>query len=322
MPDGFLSSRPLGASGLECRRCRSARGALLSGCPPKRGWPSCGPPARRASTFSMTPATTTRRARLHPDRVFRGAVRGVVPLRGVRRDEAVVANKLWWEFWPSQSAAAELDASLRRMGFEHVDVIYANAPPPGMAVADLVEAVSGLVASGKARSWGLVNWPADLAGGRRGGREPRRGPALRGPAALQPGTPLVGRGSRHDTGPQCGWRWRDRLILPGGRCAHGQAPVRSRGGPRRGDADRSAGRGGRRSGGGTGRPGPQAGFDRGRAGHSVPADQPSRHERSVRGHQRGAGPGQLRRDQPAGPSRPGRPRAPTAHRAARGPRPR
>ena len=57
--------------------------------------------------------------------LFRGA--------GVRRDEAVVANKLWWEFWPEQSAAAELDASLRRMGFEYVDLIYANPAPRGMA---------------------------------------------------------------------------------------------------------------------------------------------------------------------------------------------
>ena len=88
--------------------------------------------------------------------LFRGA--------GMRRDEAVVTNKLWWEFWPEQSAAAELDASLSRMGFDYIDVIYANAPPEGMSAADLVAEVGGLLASGKARVWGLVNWPADLAG--------------------------------------------------------------------------------------------------------------------------------------------------------------
>ena len=88
--------------------------------------------------------------------LFRGA--------GMRRDEAVVTNKLWWEFWPRQSAAAELDASLGRMGFDYIDVIYANAPPEGMPSADLVAEVGGLVASGKARAWGLVNWPADQAG--------------------------------------------------------------------------------------------------------------------------------------------------------------
>src|SRR4051794_28883548 len=32
------------------------------------------------------------------------------------RDEVVIANKLWWEFWPGQSAQEELELSLGRMG--------------------------------------------------------------------------------------------------------------------------------------------------------------------------------------------------------------
>jgi len=72
----------------------------------------------------------------------------------------VVANKLWWEFWPEQSAAAELDGSLARLGFDHVDLIYANPPPDGLAVADMVAAVGGLLDSGKARAWAVVNWQA------------------------------------------------------------------------------------------------------------------------------------------------------------------
>ena len=48
---------------------------------------------------------------------------------GWRRDEVVVANKLWWEFWPDQGAAAELDGSLDRMGLDHVDLIYSMEPP-------------------------------------------------------------------------------------------------------------------------------------------------------------------------------------------------
>src|SRR5262252_6276201 len=85
-------------------------------------------------------------------RLFRGA--------GLRRDEVVVANKLWWEFWPEQSAAEELDGSLVRMGFDHVDLIYANPPPDDLAVADMVAAVGGLLDSGKARAWAVVNWQA------------------------------------------------------------------------------------------------------------------------------------------------------------------
>ena len=54
---------------------------------------------------------------------------------GWRRDEVVVANKLWFEFWPEQSAEQELDESLRRMGFDYVDLIYACWPPPGLSAA-------------------------------------------------------------------------------------------------------------------------------------------------------------------------------------------
>ncbi|MGZ4694663.1 MAG: aldo/keto reductase [Acidimicrobiales bacterium] len=80
------------------------------------------------------------------------------------RDEVVVANKLWWELWPEQDAAAELDGSLGRMGLDHVDLIYSMPPPDGLAMADLVAQVAGLVASGRARAWGIGNWSAaDLA---------------------------------------------------------------------------------------------------------------------------------------------------------------
>jgi aryl-alcohol dehydrogenase-like predicted oxidoreductase len=81
---------------------------------------------------------------------------------GWPRDETVVANKLWWEFWPEQSAAAELDASLARMRFDYVDVIYANPPEHGLTIEELVTAVTDLVASGRARAWAIVNWPADM----------------------------------------------------------------------------------------------------------------------------------------------------------------
>ena len=81
---------------------------------------------------------------------------------GWKRDEVVVANKLWWEFWPRQSAADELGASLGRMGLDHVDLIYAERPPEGLEVAEIVEAVSGLIAAGTARAWGVLNWRPEL----------------------------------------------------------------------------------------------------------------------------------------------------------------
>jgi L-glyceraldehyde 3-phosphate reductase len=77
---------------------------------------------------------------------------------GWHRDEVTVANKLWWEFWPDQTAADELDGSLGRMQLDHVDLIYTEPPPEGLELRDLVEQVVGLIAAGKARVWGLLNW--------------------------------------------------------------------------------------------------------------------------------------------------------------------
>jgi L-glyceraldehyde 3-phosphate reductase len=79
---------------------------------------------------------------------------------GWDRSETIASNKLWWEFWPEQSAREELEGSLRRMGFDYVDVIYANPPPDGMPVPDMVAAVGELVQSGMARAWAIVNWQA------------------------------------------------------------------------------------------------------------------------------------------------------------------
>ena len=46
-----------------------------------------------------------------PEVVFGEVFRG----SGWPRDEVLIANKLWWEFWPEQTAAQELDASLQRV---------------------------------------------------------------------------------------------------------------------------------------------------------------------------------------------------------------
>src|SRR5437588_11768280 len=43
------------------------------------------------------------------------------------------------------SASEELDESLVRMGFDYVDLIYANPPPEGLAIDELVAAVGELV---------------------------------------------------------------------------------------------------------------------------------------------------------------------------------
>jgi aryl-alcohol dehydrogenase-like predicted oxidoreductase len=77
---------------------------------------------------------------------------------GWTRDEVVVANKLWWEHWPEEDAQAELDGSLTRMQFDHVDLVYAVAPPADLPMDELVAQVEGLLRSGRARAWGTCMW--------------------------------------------------------------------------------------------------------------------------------------------------------------------
>jgi aryl-alcohol dehydrogenase-like predicted oxidoreductase len=80
---------------------------------------------------------------------------------GWKRADVVVANKLWLEFWPRESVAAELDASLQRMGFDYLDLEYCAPPPDGMDLAELVSSIGDLIASGKLRAWGVLNWSVD-----------------------------------------------------------------------------------------------------------------------------------------------------------------
>jgi aryl-alcohol dehydrogenase-like predicted oxidoreductase len=81
---------------------------------------------------------------------------------GWRRDDVVVSNKLWWEFWPEQTAAQELTGSLGRMRLDHVDLIYSEKPPGDLPLAEVIGMIRGLITAGHARAWGTLNWPPAL----------------------------------------------------------------------------------------------------------------------------------------------------------------
>jgi aryl-alcohol dehydrogenase-like predicted oxidoreductase len=114
---------------------------------------------------------------------------------GWRRDEVVVSNKLWWEFWPDQTPAEELSGSLGRMGLDHIDLIYSEAPPPDLPLEDAIGMITGLISAGAARAWGTLNWSPELMeracqiAGRSG---------LPGPAATQAPYSLVSRAAVED----------------------------------------------------------------------------------------------------------------------------
>jgi aryl-alcohol dehydrogenase-like predicted oxidoreductase len=109
---------------------------------------------------------------------------------GWQRAETVVSNKLWWEFWPSEAARAEITGSLHRMGLNYLDLIYAEAPPAGVPLAEVVGQIAELVSAGLARSWGTLNWtPAQLVQA----WEIAAAAGVAGPVATQPPYSLITR---------------------------------------------------------------------------------------------------------------------------------
>ena len=116
---------------------------------------------------------------------------------GWRREDTVVSNKLWWEFWPGETPAQELAGSLGRMGLDYIDLIYAEVPPDGVGLEDAVGMITGLIGAGMARAWGTLNWtPQQMERAWQiAGRE-----GVPGPAATQPPYSLVRREMVEDPG--------------------------------------------------------------------------------------------------------------------------
>lgn len=80
---------------------------------------------------------------------------------GYERRDVIVSNKLWWEFWPAETAAEEVAGSLGRMGFDYLDVIYSSTLPDDLPHEVVVESIAGILESGRARHWAIVNWPGE-----------------------------------------------------------------------------------------------------------------------------------------------------------------
>jgi aryl-alcohol dehydrogenase-like predicted oxidoreductase len=169
MPDQQLPHRLLGASGIEVSRLSLGSWRTFERMPKEQGV-ALMRHARELGIDFLDDAryddeTGTAPLRTGYSEVLFGEL---FRAAGWNRDAVCVANKLWWEFWPRQSAAEELDGSLQRMGLDHVDLIYSSTLPDEVSVETCVEGVAGLLASGKARAWGVVNWTAEaLAAGSR-----------------------------------------------------------------------------------------------------------------------------------------------------------
>jgi diketogulonate reductase-like aldo/keto reductase len=81
-----------------------------------------------------------------------------MPNVGWRREDTIVSNKLWWEFWPDESPAEELAGSLARMRLDYIDLIYAEVPPDGVALEDAISSRGWRPRWRRAGIW--LRWPA------------------------------------------------------------------------------------------------------------------------------------------------------------------
>ncbi|WP_345043401.1 aldo/keto reductase [Georgenia daeguensis] len=86
------------------------------------------------------------------------------------RDELVISTKAGYDMWPgpygcggsAKHLTASLDASLRRLQLDHVDIFYSHRPDPTVPIEETAGALAQAVRRGKARYVAISNYsPAE-----------------------------------------------------------------------------------------------------------------------------------------------------------------
>jgi L-glyceraldehyde 3-phosphate reductase len=83
-----------------------------------------------------------------------------IRLAGIRRSDYQLALKLWLWNYPEQSFEQQAQASLRRLGVDHVELVMVSRPTDDVDFVAFCKEIAGLVRSGLARGWGVTNWEA------------------------------------------------------------------------------------------------------------------------------------------------------------------
>lgn len=157
-----MEYRRLGTTGLEVSRL--SLGCMSYGEPERGGHPWTLPPAesevfiRRALDLGITFFDT---ANVYSDGSSEEIV-GEVLGRLVPRDEVVIATKVHGRMGPGpagsglsrQAIMAQCDASLRRLGVDHIDLYQIHRWDDATPIEETVEALSDLVRAGKVRYLG------------------------------------------------------------------------------------------------------------------------------------------------------------------------
>lgn len=86
------------------------------------------------------------------------------------RDELIVSTKAGYDMWPGpygewgsrKYLLASLDASLKRMGLDYVDIFYSHRPDPDTPLEETMGALDSAVRQGKALYVGISNYNPEM----------------------------------------------------------------------------------------------------------------------------------------------------------------
>jgi L-glyceraldehyde 3-phosphate reductase len=90
---------------------------------------------------------------------------------GYLRDELIISSKAGYLMWPGpygewgskKSLVSSLNQSLKRMQLEYVDIFYHHRPDPNTPLEETMQALDGIVRSGKALYVGISNYKVEDA---------------------------------------------------------------------------------------------------------------------------------------------------------------
>jgi aryl-alcohol dehydrogenase-like predicted oxidoreductase len=128
-------------------------------------------------------------------------------LRG-RRDSVVLGTKCFWPMGPDPNQRGlsrrwivlAVEASLRRLGTDRIDILYLHKPDPDTAIGESLSAASDLVHQGKVRLIGTSSVPAEQVVG---AEWAAAGPGLERPRVEQPAYSIFARAIETDVLPAC-----------------------------------------------------------------------------------------------------------------------
>ncbi len=86
------------------------------------------------------------------------------------RDELIISTKAGYDMWPGpygewgsrKYLLASLDASLKRMGLDYVDIFYSHRPDPDTPLEETMGALDSAVRQGKALYVGISNYNPEM----------------------------------------------------------------------------------------------------------------------------------------------------------------